>query len=120
MLGLGENTLELCEAFDDLRSYEVDVLTLGQYLRPSLQHLPVERFVSPEEFQELEQLSRQKQFLYVAAGPMVRSSYKAAEFFMEGVIRKGKDHGGSAHLSKQQSEHQSEHQSEKEISADGF
>jgi lipoic acid synthetase len=88
MLGLGEESAELSEAFDDLRSYEVDVLTLGQYLRPSLSHLPVEKYVSPDEFAELGQTAESKGFLYVASGPMVRSSYRAGEFFIEGVIRK--------------------------------
>lgn len=83
MLGLGEERAELTQAFADLRSYEVDVLTLGQYLRPSLRHLPVERYVSPEEFSELGREAEARGFLYVASGPMVRSSYKAAEFFMK-------------------------------------
>jgi lipoic acid synthetase len=88
MLGLGEDSVELDEAFDDLRTYGVDVLTLGQYLRPSMQHLPVEKFVSPEEFAVLQAAAEKKGFLYVASGPMVRSSYRAGEFFVEGVIRK--------------------------------
>src|SRR5690606_15411751 len=86
MLGLGETREELLQAFDDLRAYGVDVLTLGQYLRPTLKHLPVERFYKPEEYEELAQDARARGFLYVAAGPLVRSSYKAAEFFIEGVI----------------------------------
>jgi lipoic acid synthetase len=88
MLGLGEEADELAESMDDLRSYDVDVLTLGQYLRPSLKHLPVERYVTPEEFANLEKMSQSKGFLYVAAGPMVRSSYRAGEFFIKGVIEK--------------------------------
>jgi lipoic acid synthetase len=88
MLGLGEEAAELEEAFHDLRSYEVDVLTLGQYLRPSMQHLPVEKYVSPEEFEKLGKLAESKGFLYVASGPMVRSSYRAGEFFIQGVIEK--------------------------------
>ncbi len=88
MLGLGEQEDELGEAFDDLRSYDVDVLTLGQYLRPSLQHLPVERYVSPAEFDELGEKAKSKGFLYVASGPMVRSSYRAGEFFIKGIIEK--------------------------------
>ena len=87
MLGLGETHEELLAAFADLRKYEVDVLTLGQYLRPSLKHLPVERYYSPEEFKVLENIAREAGFLYVAAGPMVRSSYKASELFMEGLLR---------------------------------
>ena len=88
MLGLGEEDIELDEAFDDLRTYDVDVLTLGQYLRPSMEHLPVERYVSPEEFDGLRVRAEGKGFLYVAAGPMVRSSYRAGEFFIEGMIRR--------------------------------
>ena len=88
MLGMGETNKQLETAFKDLRTYDIDVLTLGQYLRPSLKHLPVERFLKPEEFQALEEKARTLGFLYVAAGPMVRSSYKAAEFFIEGVLRK--------------------------------
>lgn len=91
MLGLGETTDELKEAFQDLRSYGVDILTLGQYLRPSMTHLPVEKYYSPEEFKELEELAKTFGFAYVAAGPMVRSSYKAAEFFVESQL-KGKQH----------------------------
>lgn len=90
MLGLGEESQELDQAFDDLRSFDVDVLTLGQYLRPSLQHLPVEKYVTPEEFTELGRRAEAKGFLYVASGPMVRSSYRAAEFFMQGQIEKNR------------------------------
>ena len=84
------NKFEVEEAFDDLRTYEVDVLTLGQYLRPSLQHLPVERYVSPEEFEKLGRTAESKGFLYVASGPMVRSSYRAAELFMKGHIERNR------------------------------
>lgn len=90
MLGLGEERSELLQAFRDLREKGVDVLTLGQYLRPSLGHLPVERYYSPEEFKDLEVLAQEAGFLYVAAGPMVRSSYKAAELFLEGLIKQNK------------------------------
>ncbi len=88
MLGLGETDAELEQAFEDLRSYGVDVLTLGQYLRPSMKHLPVEKFYSPEEFDRLGKLAETRGFLYVASGPMVRSSYRAGEFFLRGVIEK--------------------------------
>jgi lipoic acid synthetase len=88
MLGLGEQTEELNQAFVDLRSFGIDVLTLGQYLRPSMQHLPVEKYLTPEEFENLKKLAETKGFLYVAAGPMVRSSYRAGEFFIKGVIEK--------------------------------
>jgi lipoic acid synthetase len=88
MLGLGEADAELHRAFDDLREYDVDVVTLGQYLRPSLKHLPVEKYVSPQEFAALQAAAEQRGFLYVASGPMVRSSYRAGEFFIQGVIEK--------------------------------
>ncbi len=88
MLGLGETDAELSEAFGDLREFDVDVLTLGQYLRPSMTHLPVEKFYTPEEFENLEIHAREFSFMYVASGAMVRSSYKAGEFFIEGVIKK--------------------------------
>jgi lipoic acid synthetase len=61
-----------------------------------MQHLPVERYVSPEEFQELHDLAMQHSFLYVASGPMVRSSYRAAEFFMQGVIERRRNTASSA------------------------
>jgi len=91
MLGLGESAQELAVACDDLRDYGADVVTFGQYLRPSLQHLPVERYVTPAEFQEFQTMAEGKGFLYVASGPMVRSSYRAGEFFIQGVIQKRRD-----------------------------
>ncbi|MFN7686044.1 MAG: lipoyl synthase [Oligoflexia bacterium] len=88
MLGIGERDDELPQAFDDLLAHRVDVLTMGQYLRPSLTHLPVDRYLSPEEFEAVGEVARKKGFMYVASGPMVRSSYKAAEFFIKGVVEK--------------------------------
>ena len=90
MLGLSETRDELHQSFLDLRSHEVDVLTVGQYLRPTLGHLPVEKYYTPEEFKEIEVESMETGFLYVASGPMVRSSYKASELFVEGLIRSRK------------------------------
>jgi lipoic acid synthetase len=90
MLGLGEEDSELQQAFQDLRAHDVDVLTIGQYLRPSMTHLPVERYYSPEEFTRIGDDAKRAGFLYVASGPMVRSSYKAAEFFIEGLIHERK------------------------------
>lgn len=87
MLGLGESEQEIVQTYDDLRKFGVDVVTLGQYLRPSLKHLPVEKYLSPQEFDTLSVRAKSKGFLYVAAGPMVRSSYKAAEFFIEGALK---------------------------------
>lgn len=81
MLGLGETREEIEKTMDDLRAHQVDILTLGQYLQPTVNHLPIERFVSPEEFNELRALGLSKGFFEVAAGPMVRSSYRADRVF---------------------------------------
>jgi lipoyl synthase len=77
MLGLGETSDEILAAMDDLRAIGCDILTLGQYLRPTANHLPVERFVTPEEFGELRQAALARGFLECVSGPMVRSSYRA-------------------------------------------
>ncbi|MAT65474.1 MAG: lipoyl synthase [Gammaproteobacteria bacterium] len=77
MLGLGEEFDEVVEVMRDLRAHECDMLTLGQYLQPSLHHLPVDRFVTPEEFDRLGEVARELGFSQVASGPMVRSSYHA-------------------------------------------
>ena len=87
MLGLGESEREVEQAMDDLREHGVDVVTFGQYLRPTLLHLPVREHVTPARFAALEQRALTKGFLYVAAGPLVRSSYKAAEFYIAGLLR---------------------------------
>jgi lipoic acid synthetase len=85
MLGLGETRDELLEVCADLRSVGCDMLTLGQYLQPTLDHLPVERYVPPEEFDEIGELVRKLGFSMVASGPFVRSSYHAGE--MADVLR---------------------------------
>lgn len=77
MLGLGETISEVREVMRDLREHNVDMLTLGQYLQPSREHHPVERFVTPEEFDELRVYGDEIGFAHVASGPMVRSSYHA-------------------------------------------
>lgn len=81
MVGLGETRLELAATWADLRSVCCDILTIGQYLQPSAQHLPVERFVPPEEFAEMADAARALGFAGVAAGPFVRSSYQAEELY---------------------------------------
>jgi lipoic acid synthetase len=86
MLGLGETRDEVLQAMRDLRAVDCDILTLGQYLRPSDKHLAVEEFVRPEVFKELEQEGLSLGFRFVAAGPLVRSSYKAGEFFVKNWI----------------------------------
>lgn len=80
MLGLGETEQELFEALADLRRANCDILTLGQYLQPTLKHLPVIEYVSPERFAEYGARARAMGFLHVASGPMVRSSYHAEDF----------------------------------------
>lgn len=80
MLGLGEEEPEILAAMDDLRAAGVEVLTLGQYLRPSAQHLPVVAYIHPDQFEQYRQAGLQKGFRHVASGPLVRSSYHAAEF----------------------------------------
>jgi lipoic acid synthetase len=77
MLGLGETDDEIEESMDDLRAIGVDILTLGQYLRPSPAHLPVERWVTPEQFKRYREIGLAKGFLEVVSGPLVRSSYRA-------------------------------------------
>jgi lipoic acid synthetase len=77
MLGLGETDAEVVEVLRDLRAHDVDMLTIGQYLQPSAHHLPVERFVPPEQFAEFERIALEMGFRNVASGPMVRSSYHA-------------------------------------------
>jgi lipoic acid synthetase len=80
MLGLGELEEELLTAMDDLRAANVEVLTLGQYLRPSPQHLPVVAYIHPDKFAEYKRIGYEKGFTHVASGPLVRSSYHAADY----------------------------------------
>ena len=79
MLGLGEKDAEILKTMDDLRDANVDVLTLGQYLRPTPNHLPVERYVTPDEFEVYRREGLERGFVEVVAGPMVRSSYRAEQ-----------------------------------------
>jgi len=89
MLGLGEKRDEVLQAMRDLRGVGCDILTLGQYLRPSEKHLPVTEFVRPEAFADLEREGLGLGFRFVAAGPLVRSSYKAGEFFIQRWVESG-------------------------------
>src|SRR5262245_32972398 len=86
MLGLGETEEEIMSALADLREVNCDLLTLGQYLQPTLRHLPVVNFVSPAKFDMLGAAAREMGFLHVASGPMVRSSYHADEFQWPGAV----------------------------------
>lgn len=80
MLGLGETREEVVKTLEDLRAVGVDAVTIGQYLRPTMKHLPVVRFVHPDEFKEYEALGEQMGFAFVASGPFIRSSYNAIAF----------------------------------------
>jgi lipoic acid synthetase len=77
MLGLGETDAEIERTLDDIRAAGVDIVTIGQYLRPTEHHLPVERFVTPDEFRHYREMALAKGFLEAVAGPLVRSSYRA-------------------------------------------
>jgi len=83
MVGLGENKEEVLQVMDDLRSAEVDFLTIGQYLQPSVKHYPLDRYYRPEEFEELKVLAKSKGFLLVSSSPLTRSSYHADEDFIK-------------------------------------
>jgi lipoic acid synthetase len=87
MVGCGEEEAEVHEAMAQLRAADVDVLTIGQYLRPTPKHAPVARYVEPAEFERYREAGTALGFKYVAAGPLVRSSYRAAEAFLKGILR---------------------------------
>ncbi|HTD80586.1 MAG TPA: lipoyl synthase [Thermoplasmata archaeon] len=96
MLGLGETMDEVETTMQDLHAVGVGILTLGQYLRPSTWHLAVESYVPPETFDDYRKLGESMGFLYVASGPLVRSSYRAGEYFLEKVIRTRRNLNGKA------------------------
>ena len=88
MLGLGETDDEVRATLDELRRNDVDVVTFGQYLQPSRRHLPVKEYVTPDKFDEWRVVAETEMgFKYCASGPLVRSSYKAGEFFLKNMVR---------------------------------
>ena len=87
MLGVGERPDDVRATLRDLRTAGVDVVTFGQYLRPTKRHMPVQAFVTPEQFEEWQKEAEALGFKYVASGPLVRSSYKAGEFFLKGLLK---------------------------------
>jgi len=93
ILGLGETMEEVIQSMIDLRKVGVDFLTLGQYLRPTRRHLPVKEYISPEKFEELKRIGENLGFLYVASGPLVRSSYLAGEFYLRTLIKRNMQGG---------------------------
>ena len=97
MLGLGEQDEEVRQTLRDLRNVGCDVVTFGQYLQPFKRLLKVQEFITPEKFAEWQREAEEMGFLYVASGPLVRSSYRAGEFFMKGVIERKR--GGDVSIS---------------------
>ncbi|HID04210.1 MAG TPA: lipoyl synthase [Aigarchaeota archaeon] len=93
MLGLGETQEEVISTLKALREASVDIVTLGQYLRPTLSHIPVREYIHPSVFEYYKQEAEKMGFLHVASGPLVRSSYRAGEFFIEMLIRQKQRRG---------------------------
>jgi lipoic acid synthetase len=89
MVGLGEEKDEVLQVMDDLRAADVDFITIGQYLQPTPRHAPVDRFVTPDEFEYYKRIAKAKGFLMVASSPLTRSSYHAGEDFEE--MRKARE-----------------------------
>jgi len=87
MLGVGETDDQIMDALRELRKVDVDVVTFGQYMRPTKRHMKVDRYVDPAEFERWKEVAEDMGFMYVASGPLVRSSYKAGEFYIENVLR---------------------------------
>jgi lipoic acid synthetase len=90
MLGLGETEEEVLQTLRDLREVGCEIVTFGQYLQPTQKHLPVEEFVTPEQFKAYQTMAEGMGFMYVASGPLVRSSYRAGELFIKGKIEERK------------------------------
>lgn len=93
MVGLGEERKEVLQLMDDLRSADVDFITIGQYLQPTLKHAVIDRFVTPEEFRSLEQVAYAKGFLKASCTPLTRSSHHAGEDFAALVAARAKKLG---------------------------
>jgi lipoyl synthase len=91
MLGLGETEEEVIQTIKDLRLVGVNILTIGQYLQPTLKHLPVVKYIIPEKFNWFREIAERIGFVYVTSGPLVRSSYKAGEFFLEKIVSRYDD-----------------------------
>lgn len=87
MLGLGETDEQVEQTMKDLREVKVDCLTLGQYMQPTKRHISVIEYVTPEKFKHWEERGKEMGFLYTASGPLVRSSYKAGEFFISSILK---------------------------------
>ena len=102
MLGLGEKDAEVLQTLKDLRAADVDCVTLGQYMQPTKRHLKVHEYVTPAKFDHWKRVADELGFLYSASGPLVRSSYKAGEYFIANVIKqRRKLDDVSAHAAKE-------------------
>lgn len=117
MVGIGETDDEVYETLQDLREAAVDVVTLGQYLRPTPKHAPVDRYVTPDQFAEYERVGKDIGFLFVASGPLVRSSYHAAEGFIAARLAGGGDSRGEAGRSPRTASFPAAAQAEPELTA---
>lgn len=106
MVGIGETDDEVLETMADLRAAGVDIVTLGQYLRPTPKHAPVDRFVTPEAFARFAEAGKELGFSFVASAPLARSSYKAAEVFVRSVLRPGDPDAANALLEERLAEAQ--------------
>jgi lipoic acid synthetase len=95
MLGFGETEEQIWDALRQLRAKNVDVVTFGQYMRPTKRHMAVHEYVTPDKFELWRQRALEMGFLYVASGPLVRSSYKAGEAFIENVLKKRRGVGNT-------------------------
>lgn len=93
MLGCGETSDEVLDALKQLRASNVDVVTLGQYMRPTKRHMEVSEYVTPEAFTAYEKAAKDLGFLYVASGPLVRSSYRAGEYYLSNILRDSSSSG---------------------------
>ena len=92
MVGLGETRDEILQVMDDLKSADVDFLTIGQYLQPSVKHFPLERYYTPDEFKDLGDIAKSKGFLLVSSSPLTRSSYHADKDFAKLQQNRLKNH----------------------------
>ena len=105
MLGCGEGDSQVIEAMSDLRKHNVDVVTFGQYLRPSKRHMKVFEYVTPQKFDLFAEIAKEMNFLYVASGPLVRSSYKAGEYFLKQHLEKQDKNNQNSGVSHEISKH---------------
>jgi lipoic acid synthetase len=90
MLGCGETRDQVLRTLEDLRKIDCDVVTFGQYLRPTRRHMAVREFITPEAFAQYKEIADEMGFRYVASGPLVRSSYRAGEFYLKSLVEKQK------------------------------